>query len=43
MRLLTTGNPKTSKGRLYGYHTGVLHLHPDAQNCHWWSKGCRKS
>lgn len=43
MRLLTTGNPKTAKGRQYGYHTGILHLYPDAKNCQWWSEGCRTS
>lgn len=26
--LLTTGNPKTDKGRKFGYHTAILHLAP---------------
>lgn len=43
MRLLTTAVTKTTKGRKWGYHTGVLYLHPDARNCQWWSEGCRKS
>lgn len=42
MRLLTLGNPKTAKGAKYGYHTGILHLHPDADNCQWWTDACRR-
>jgi hypothetical protein len=28
LALLTTGNPKTDKGRKFGYHTAILHLAP---------------
>lgn len=45
MKLLTLGNPKTSKSTAYGWHTGILHLSPartaGGHNvCPWASKGC---
>ena len=45
MKLLTIGNPKTTKSRAYGYHTAVLHLAPHKLSgrnlCAHSTEGCR--
>ena len=47
MKLLTTSNPKTTKGEKRGYHTAILHLLPSDLSgrnvCPHASPGCRKA